>query len=157
MVRHIATMVLAVVAMGAIFALPVAAQQTAVGTVISAADAHAKALTGQLVLVDIRRPEEWAETGLPSTAHAVTMHQDRPAFLAALKAAMGGNTTRPLAIICHSGTRTSSIYDDLRQAGFPNLINVAEGMGGGAFGPGWLKAGLPVRATTAPRQTSKAN
>jgi rhodanese-related sulfurtransferase len=132
----------------------VQAQRTATGTVMTAAEAHAKALAGDVVLVDIRTPEEWAATGVPASGHAITMHQAGPAFVAGLKQAMGGDTTKRLAIICNSGNRTSSIYADLQRAGFPNLINVAEGMGGGPFGQGWLKAGLPLRGSTAPLMLS---
>jgi rhodanese-related sulfurtransferase len=139
----------------ALAAVPATAQRTATGTVMTAAEAHAKALSGDLVLVDVRRPEEWQDTGVPGSAHAVTMHQNGPAFVAGLKAAMGGDTTKPLAIICNSGNRTSNIYVDLQRAGFTNLINVAEGVGGGPFGLGWLKSGLPVRAATAPLMSVK--
>jgi rhodanese-related sulfurtransferase len=155
MVRHIAVMLLAWSAAGPIVTAPAAAQRAATGTVMPATEAHAEAMAGTVVLVDIRTPGEWQDTGVPASAHAVTMHQDGPAFLAGLKAAMGGDTTRPLAIICHSGNRTSTIYADLQRAGFPNLINVAEGVGGGPFGPGWLKLGLPLRAATAPRLAGK--
>jgi rhodanese-related sulfurtransferase len=136
-------------------ASPVAnAQRTATGTVMTAAEAHTRALAGDVVLVDIRTPEEWAATGVPAMGHAVTMHQAGPAFVAGLKQVMGGDTTKPLAIICNSGNRTSNIYADLQRAGFTNLINVAEGMGGGPFGPGWLKAGLPLRSIKAPLMLS---
>jgi rhodanese-related sulfurtransferase len=136
-------LVLAVAGVG-----PALAQRVAVGTVMTATDAHAKALAGEVVLVDIRTPEEWKDTGVPASAHAVTMHQGGAAFVAGLKQAMNGDTTKPLAIICNSGNRTSSIYVDLQRAGFTNLINVAEGVGGGPFGRGWLKLGLPLRGAT---------
>jgi rhodanese-related sulfurtransferase len=150
--RRVLTLLLAVLVQ---VPLPAIAQRTATGTIMKAADAHAKALTGDVVLVDIRTPEEWKDTGVPASAHAVTMHQAGPAFVAGLKQAMGGDTTKPLAIICNSGNRTSNIYADLQRAGFTNLINVAEGVGGGPFGRGWLKSGLPLRATTAPLMSVK--
>ena len=125
---------------------PVRAQQSAVGTTMSVAAAHASALAGDIVFVDVRTPDEWKESGVPSSAYAITMHQDPAAFLAALQSAVGGDRTRRLAIICRSGNRTSAIYGDLQKAGFTNLINVAEGVAGGPNGRGWLKAGLPVRA-----------
>ena len=150
--RRILTLLLAILALGA---LPASAQRTAAGTIMTAADAHAKALAGAVILVDIRTPEEWKDTGVPASAHAVTMHQAGPAFVAGLKAAMGGDTTKPLAIICSSGNRTSNIYADLQRAGFTRLINVAEGVGGGPFGRGWLKSGLPLRAMAAPLMSHK--
>jgi rhodanese-related sulfurtransferase len=152
--RRMLTLILAVLALGA---QPATAQRTATGTVMTVADAHAKALAGDVILVDIRTPEEWKDTGVPASAHAVTMHQAGPAFVAGLKAAMGGDATKPLAIICNSGNRTSNIYAELQRAGFTNLINVAEGVGGGPFGRGWLKSGLPLRVATAPLMSVKPN
>jgi rhodanese-related sulfurtransferase len=155
--RNILSQLVALVAAATLVAGLATAQRTATGTIMSVADAHAKALAGEVVLVDIRTPEEWKNTGVPASAHAVTMHQQGPAFIAGLKAAMGGDTTKPLAIICNSGNRTSNIYADLQRAGFPNLINVAEGVGGGPFGRGWLKSGLPLRVTAAPLMSGKPN
>jgi rhodanese-related sulfurtransferase len=150
--QRVLILILAILALGAQSA---AAQRTAIGTIMTVADAHAKAMSGDVVLVDIRTPEEWNVTGVPASAHAVTMHQAGPEFLAGLKQAMGGDTTRPLAIICNSGNRTSNIYADLQRAGFANLINVAEGVGGGPFGRGWLKSGLPLRRAAAPQMSLK--
>jgi rhodanese-related sulfurtransferase len=154
LMQRILTLFLAILALGA---LPASAQRTATGTTMTAAEAHAKALAGDVILVDIRTPEEWKDTGVPASAHAVTMHQQGPAFVAGLRAAMGGDATKPLAIICNSGNRTSNIYADLQRAGFTNLINVAEGVGGGPFGRGWLKSGLPLRAATVPLMSIKPN
>ena len=155
---RIPSVVLAVVVMLAtLAALPANAQRAPTGTIMTAADAHAKALAGDVVLVDIRTPEEWKATGVSASAHAVTMHQAGPAFIDGLKLAMGGDTTKPLAIICNSGNRTSNIYADLQRAGFSKLFNVAEGVGGGPFGRGWLQSGLPLRATAAPLMSLKPN
>jgi rhodanese-related sulfurtransferase len=130
----------------AFIAVPATAQRAATGTTMSATDVHAKALAGEVVLVDVRTPDEWNESGVPASAHAITMHQDPALFIAELQKAVGGDRTKKLAIICRSGNRTSAIYADLQKAGFVNLINVAEGVAGGPFGQGWLKTGLPLRA-----------
>lgn len=134
--------------------LPATAQR-AVGTTMSAAEAHAKALTGEIVLVDVRTPDEWKETGVPASAHAITMHQEAKAFVAEVQKALGGDPGKPLAIICRTGNRTNSIYDELKRIGFKNVINVAEGVAGGPFGPGWQKTGLPLRLSTAARTSNK--
>lgn len=108
-------------------------------------EAHAKALTGEVVLVDIRTPGEWRETGLPASAHAITMNQDGPALVAALDKALGGDRSKPLALICRTGNRSSHLQGQLQRAGFATVIDVSQGMAGSRHGPGWLKAGLPVR------------
>ena len=112
---------------------------------MSVAEAHARALAGEIVLIDVRRPNEWRRTGLPASGHAVTMHQNGAAFRAGLLKATDGRPDRPVALICATGGRSTWVQPQLRQWGFQNLINVAEGMVGGRYGPGWLKSGLPVR------------
>ncbi len=110
-----------------------------------AAEAHAKAMAGAITLVDIRTPAEWRETGLPASAHAITMNQDSAALLTALDKALGGDRSKPLALICRTGNRSSRLIGDLQKAGYTGLIDVAEGMAGSRAGPGWLKSGLPLR------------
>lgn len=113
--------------------------------VMAPSEAHVKARAGEIVLVDIRTPEEWKETGVPASAHAITMHQEPRAFVKQLLAAMGGDNTRPVALICRTGNRSSTLQAELRKAGFSNVVDVAEGMAGGRNGKGWLKTSLPTR------------
>lgn len=120
------------------------AQQSRPGY-LSVADAHRKAQAGEVVLVDIRTSEEWRETGVATSAHAISMHQDPRAFFKGLDAALGGDRSRPVALICRTGNRSSSLQSELRRAGYTNVIDVSEGMAGSRAGPGWLKVGLPVR------------
>ncbi|KUO69118.1 MAG: hypothetical protein APF80_10765 [Alphaproteobacteria bacterium BRH_c36] len=126
-------------------ALPAGAQDV---TMISAPEAHEKALKGEVVLVDIRTPGEWKETGVPASAHAITMHQDPQVFLADLLKAAGGDANKPIAIICRTGNRSTALSVPLTKAGFPHVINVLEGVAGGPGGPGWKKRNLPLRSWT---------
>ena len=121
---------------------PLGAQQVAK---MEAATAHEKALKGEILLVDIRTPEEWKQTGVPATAHAITMHQNGQLFLSALLNAAGGNSKMPVAVICRTGSRSTALAGPLLKAGFPNVINVEEGVVGGPRGTGWIKRGLPGR------------
>lgn len=121
---------------------------TAAGEVMSAADAHAKASRGEITLVDIRRPDEWKQTGVATTAHTITMHQPGPQLLKQLDAVLGGDRSKPLAIICRTGNRTSSLLPALEKEGFTRVFNVAEGMAGSRYGSGWARSGLPVRNWT---------
>ncbi len=117
----------------------------AAGEVLNPADAHAKALKGEVVLVDVRTPDEWKQTGVAASAYTITMHQQGPEFLKQLDKALGGDRNKPLAVICRTGNRTGSLVAPLEKAGYTRVINVAEGMVGGRYGPGWIKAGLPMR------------
>jgi rhodanese-related sulfurtransferase len=113
--------------------------------VMSAGEAHAKALAGELVLVDIRTTEEWRETGVPVSGYTITMHQDRAMFMRRLAEATGGSLQKPIALICAVGNRSAFLQRRLKQAGFENVIDVGEGVIGGRRGTGWIKSGLPLR------------
>lgn len=103
---------------------------------------------GRLLLVDIRTPAEWAQTGVPRGAALVPLTEGnqtiRPGFLADLERALGGDRDRPIALVCRSGGRTAFARGLLVAEGFRAVFDVAEGMSGSAFGPGWLARGLPV-------------
>ncbi|MBM2576449.1 rhodanese-like domain-containing protein [Jannaschia sp. Os4] len=106
-------------------------------------EALAAATSGDLVLVDIRRPDEWARTGLPAPAHGIDMRRDD--FVDALLELTGGARDRPVALICARGVRSDRMSARLAEAGFTRIVDVPEGMLGSRAGPGWLERGLPVR------------
>ncbi len=114
------------------------------GNALAVSDAHAAAAEGRIVLVDIRRPEEWARTGIGEGAHPIDMR--RPDFLEALGAIAGPDKDAPIALICAQGVRSAHVANAMTEAGYTNVIDVPEGMLGSAAGPGWIGAGLPVRA-----------
>ena len=98
---------------------------------------------GDLVLIDVRTPSEWAMTGLPRDAHVATL-QDVD-FLDQARGAVLGDLDQPVAVICRSGARSRIAASKLEKAGFSHGYEVAEGMSGnGGAGAGWIKRGLPV-------------
>ena len=110
--------------------------------VLTATQAFAKAATGKITLIDIRTPEEWAETGTGAGAQRLDMRRDD--FVSALDKLLGGDRTKAVALICARGVRSSRLSRSLREGGFTNIIDVPEGMLGSYAGPGWLERGLPV-------------
>ncbi|RLJ41495.1 rhodanese-related sulfurtransferase [Litoreibacter meonggei] len=104
--------------------------------------AHAQAVAGDILLVDIRRPDEWARTGSGEGANRLDMRRED--FVDALLTLTGGETALPVALICARGVRSARLSNRLAAAGFSNIIDVPEGMQGSRAGPGWLKRGLPV-------------
>ena len=118
-------------------------------TIVSAADAHTSATRGELLIVDIRRPQEWRETGIAENASPITMHQEPEQFFSALVAATGGDKSKPIGIICATGGRTGYLRPHLLAAGYTNVVDVSEGMMGSQRGAGWLRSGLPTRQPTA--------
>ncbi len=109
-------------------------------------EAHAAAKAGEIVLVDIRRPEEWAETGIAEGAVALDMTARD--FVQRLVDIRMKFPKKPIAMICRTGNRSNYVTTALDRQGFPGLADVSEGMAGGRNGPGWLKRGLPVYAGT---------
>lgn len=114
------------------------------GAKLTVAQAHEAAASGDVVLVDIRTPREWAQTGVPEGAHPIDMRRDD--FLATLSQVAGTDKGRPIAVICARGVRSARLSRALTEAGYTNIVDVPEGMLGSAAGPGWLKTGLPVAA-----------
>lgn len=109
---------------------------------ITVQQAHDMAASGDILLVDVRSPVEWRETGLAKGAHAISMHL--PDFMQRLEALTGGDKSTPLALICARGARSGVMSGELVRRGYRDIIDVPEGMLGSARGPGWLKAQLPI-------------
>lgn len=111
-------------------------------TALSVGDAHRRAVAGDVLLIDIRRPDEWARTGVGEGAVPLDMRRDD--FTEALLTLTGGRSDVPVALICARGVRSRHLTSRLTEAGFSRIIDVPEGMLGSGAGPGWLRAGLPV-------------
>lgn len=94
-------------------------------------DAHAAA--DDVLLLDVREPEEWAAGRAPG-AHHVPLGRLDPSALPA---------GRRVLCICRSGGRSARATEVLRAAGF-EAYNVAGGM------QAWVAAGLHVVCDTGP-------
>ena len=101
---------------------------------------------GQVLLVDIRRPDEWADTGIAEGAVPIDLRRDD--FADAVIAARA-TTDQPVALICARGVRSRRMTVLLDEAGVAPIIDIPEGMLGSLAGPGWLKRDLPVTAWNA--------
>jgi rhodanese-related sulfurtransferase len=115
--------------------------------IVSAPAAALSAAKGGVTIVDVRLPREWRQTGVATGARMVTIHNPKgiKAFVAAMTSVVGGDKSRPVALICAAGVRSARAVRILTAAGFTKLKNISEGMlGRPDAGPGWLKRGLPV-------------
>lgn len=99
---------------------------------------------GELLVVDIRTPQEWRETGVVPGAQRVDFYRGPENLLKSMLEITGGDRSKPVALVCRTGNRTAQAQRFLQQQGFTRVYNVAEGMVGSAAGPGWLKRQLPV-------------
>ncbi|MGQ9660703.1 MAG: rhodanese-like domain-containing protein [Thermochromatium sp.] len=111
---------------------------------LSPPEALAKAQSGEIILIDIRTPPEWRETGVAPQAHRLDMTD--PRFIERLLQEMGGDKSVPIALICRTGSRSGYMQKQLQKMGFSQVYNVPEGMAGSRSGPGWIRRGLPVDA-----------
>ncbi|WP_171236500.1 rhodanese-like domain-containing protein [Ruegeria sp. HKCCA6837] len=110
---------------------------------ISVEMAHEQAREGKILLVDIRTPREWRASGIAEGASPLDMRRED--FVETLQQMTGGRLDTPVALICARGVRSARLSNQLIAAGFTQIIDVPEGMLGSAAGPGWVRAGLPVR------------
>jgi rhodanese-related sulfurtransferase len=95
------------------------------------------------LLIDVREPAEWEQTGAPAGARLIS--GSRSDFLDAVLEATGGDKTKPVAVICRSGSRSVKAAERLAASGFTRVTNVGDGMiGREGIGKGWLSANLPL-------------
>ncbi|MFK7963949.1 MAG: rhodanese-like domain-containing protein [Burkholderiaceae bacterium] len=102
--------------------------------------ARQQSAAGEMVLIDIRRPEEWQESGVPDTAIALDMTAKD--FLPRLQEVIEQNPDKRLGLICAVGSRSRYLADWLNRQGVKNVVNVSAGVHGRN---GWLANKLPVR------------
>lgn len=128
------------------WAVPLAAQNALPS--LSASEARALQEQEAIVLIDIRQPEEWRQTGMPEGSVGVSMAHPEggQGFLRDVLAAVDGDTDAAIAVICRTGNRTSQVVPALQQWGFTRIYHIPEGMLGSRFGAGWIPSGLPVEA-----------
>ena len=110
--------------------------------IISAEQAKAQAAAGELLIIDVRTSAEWRETGVPQGAARANIFNND--FIERVKRAVGADLSRPIAVICARGNRSTRAEQLLSQAGFTAVQNIKEGMLGSAHGKGWLAGGHPT-------------
>ncbi len=99
---------------------------------------------GELTIIDVRTPMEWMRTGVAEGALTIT--PQNPAFMQELHDAVGGDLSKPIALICATGNRTAMIQRFLREQGYSAVADISEGMMGNFSAPGWLQKNLPTVA-----------
>ena len=112
--------------------------------IITAQHAHERVQAQTLVLVDVRSPAEWRETGVAKGAYRITIHQSVEAFQQMMLETVDNDKDRPVGVICAAGNRSNKARSFLLSIGFSRVFDVNEGMLGNGSGAGWLELGLPV-------------
>ncbi|MCV9940025.1 rhodanese-like domain-containing protein [Boseaceae bacterium BT-24-1] len=132
----------ALLLLAALCSLPGRAEAQAALPSLSVSEAHDATKAGKLVLVDIRTPEEWTDTGVPQGA--IKLDMTGSAFEVRLAALKLDHPGKPIALICRTGNRTSTLQKKLAGRGWTNLVDVRGGLLGNPKDKGWLAEGLPV-------------
>ena len=91
---------------------------------------------GEIVLIDIRTPGEWAETGVAKGA--VPLDMTSPTFQEDFSKQFGANPGKKFALICRSGNRSNYLASILESAGLTKIVDVTGGTNQ------WIADGLPV-------------
>ena len=99
-------------------------------------------------VIDIRRPDEWAASGVIPGSHLLTFFDQKgnvnPGFGAELQKIVSG-PAEEVVFICHTGQRSKLLSEYLSgQAGFTNVANVQNGI------TGWIKDGGKVTEAKLP-------
>ncbi len=92
-------------------------------------------------LYDIRRAEEWRDTGIVRSSRRLTFFDARggvnPKFLPEFTKRIGKDD--PVILICRTGNRTSALAKHLvKELGYTKVYNVARGI------TGWISQGREV-------------
>ena len=107
---------------------------------IDNAELQAKLERG-IKLIDIRRPEEWQQTGIVEGSIKSTAFNAESKFLASF-VEMLERTVQPdeeFALICRTGNRTAILSNWLvTRGGYKNVLNVRDGI------TRWIDEGLSV-------------
>lgn len=108
---------------------------------LSPVEANAKAQAGEILIVDVRTPGEWRDTGVAKGAELVTL-QD-PNFAAKVLALMEQNPGKDVAFICRTGNRSMAAARMLDKKTEAPIYNIQEGMVGRTSADGWIARDLP--------------
>ncbi|MDE0726415.1 MAG: rhodanese-like domain-containing protein [Alphaproteobacteria bacterium] len=115
-------------------------------TVVSPDQALQLARGGQVTIIDIRRPDEWRQSGLPAGAERATVRLSRGPnkFLHQIAKLTQGDKSKPIALICAAGVRFGYAAKLLASRGYTQVMDISEGMLGNGHGAGWLARDLPI-------------
>lgn len=109
---------------------------------LTPAEAAKRVSEGQAVLIDVREPSEWAETGVAAPAVLLPKSEFDAGLAGDWKDFLAKVGDKQVIAYCRSGRRSGAVAAALAEKG----IKVANA---GAF-QAWQEAGLPTRKPTEP-------
>ncbi len=115
---------------------------------ISVVDVANRTSNNEILLIDIRRPSEWQQTGVALNARLISMHG--LGFTRGIAKITHGVKSKPIALICAIGGRSLKMQKKLADLGYTQVFNVIQGMSGNGEGFGWIDEELPMRRYSQP-------
>lgn len=103
---------------------------------IEPAEAYARTKSKSLVIIDVRQPEEWSETGRPAGSYGIPLKGGE--MVKDIQQIAERHPKLPIALSCLRGTRSDQAARMLRDNGVTELFIVEGGI------VRWKKEGLPV-------------
>ena len=94
-----------------------------------------------VTIIDIRRPEEWKQTGVVKGSQRLTSFDKGGRLVPNFLPTVTQNIPKdqPVILICRTGNRTSALSAHLsRELGYTNIYNVKDGI------TRWIREGNPV-------------
>jgi rhodanese-related sulfurtransferase len=114
-------------------------QPAASQAIVPAREAYEAARAGRILLVDIRTPAEWTDSGV--ALGAVKLDAASAAFEVRLAGLRLDNVGKRIVLIDRTGGLAASVQQTLAQRGWRDLRVIR----GGMLGPGgWLAEKLPL-------------
>ncbi len=99
---------------------------------MSALDLKRKLEKSEVLLLDVREPDEWKEDGIVEDAKCIHF-ADLPDKIDSLP------KSKPIAVTCSVGNRASTAASILEREGFTDVSNVLGGM------TAWTNLGYPIK------------
>ena len=99
---------------------------------MSVLELKSKLEKSELLLLDVREPNEWKEDGIVEGAKCIHF-ADLPDKMVSLP------KDKPIAVTCSVGNRASTAASILEKAGFTDVSNVLGGM------TAWTNLGYPIK------------
>jgi rhodanese-related sulfurtransferase len=104
---------------------------------ITPQQAHQEVSSGNLILIDVREPNEWADTGCPESAYRIALQNHN--FIEEVLNLVNNDKNASIAVSCKSGMRGDEAVNRLKAAKFTNVVNVEGGI------LKWISEQLPVK------------
>ena len=106
--------------------------------IMDADDVHRAVVRDEMLLVDVRNPDEWKAQGVPQYAETISLTDQE--FASKVAELSQQYPEKRIAISCLSGKRAERAIEILAEGGLTGLVSVKDGLNG------WRDAGLSVEA-----------